>query len=200
MEVSGVYSLMELFTTPTSLLSLDAFSPCHTHPRTRLPPRTPRACPGVGPSLGHQHSWRRTTAAGDGHHQPPDPAHAAHLPQATQDVPPPPTLLQPAGLAAPPLLYLAGQWASGVLNRTSWGFGTRTVHEFVVHRACRRLGALHRKLTLEPQASLAIRPAIWAEIPGDSRSGILRLEQRWECQHASRQLPCPFPSSQQQQQ
>jgi hypothetical protein len=65
--------------------------------------------------------------------------------------------------------------------------------EFVVHRACSRLGALHRKLTLGPQASLAIRPAIFADTPGDSRSGIRRLEQHWECQHASRQLPATFP-------
>jgi hypothetical protein len=38
MEVSGDDSLMALFTTPTSMLPLDAFSPSHTHPRTRLSP------------------------------------------------------------------------------------------------------------------------------------------------------------------
>jgi hypothetical protein len=51
MKVSGVHSLMAFFATPTSLLPLKAFSPSHTHPRTRLPPQ-PQSLPQRWSFLG----------------------------------------------------------------------------------------------------------------------------------------------------
>jgi hypothetical protein len=75
----------------------------------------------------------------------------------------PPNPLQPAGPAAPPLSYLAGQWASGVLNPTSCG--GRQVCCKLCGRRSRGPGGSRMTLTLGPQASLAIRPAIWADTP-----------------------------------
>lgn len=94
-------------------------------------------------------------------------------------------------------LYLAGSFSSGGLDPRTWGFGSKPVHEFVVKTASLRHRILERVRMRGCQPTQALRPAIWADTPGDPRSGLRHLEQHWTATFAARQTgpPTDLPPS-----
>lgn len=97
-------------------------------------------------------------------------------------------------LAARPL-YMAGTFLYGGLDPRTWGFGRQPVHEFIVKAASSRHRVLHRIRSGDSHPMQPMRPAIWADTPGDPRSGIQHLEQHWESSYAARQQAADLPST-----
>ncbi len=69
-------------------------------------------------------------------------------------------------------LYMAGTFSHGEPDPRTWGFGSHPVHEFVVKTASSRIGILRRLQLSVAQPTQPMRPAIWADTPGEPRSGL----------------------------
>ena len=84
-------------------------------------------------------------------------------------------------------LYIAGTFTGVGLDPMTWGFGSQPVHHFVVKAASLR----HRILELirmgDSHPRQPLRPAVWADTPGNPRSVLRRLEQHWAARFAARE-------------
>ena len=71
--------------------------------------------------------------------------------------------------------HLVGAWSAGIIDPTSWGFGSEPAHEYVV----RTSQPLAHAATHYRGPVSSMQPAIWPAEYADEYSGIRRLESRW---------------------
>lgn len=123
------------------------------------------------------------------------PSHSLAAPSQQPD---PPDAAQPQAQPLQQPLCMAGTYTAGCIDPRTWGFGSHPAHEFVVKAASQRHRILDRIRLGVSHPTQPMRPAIWADTPGDPRSGLQRLEQHWAASFAARQprlQPASIPSS-----